>query len=75
MVSVPSVGVHVTLKAVIGVPPFDFGAVNFTVTSAFPAVKDVIAGWLGTAQVVILFEGFDGLLVNPLALVAVTVNV
>jgi hypothetical protein len=44
-----------------------------TVTSALPAVKDVIVGFPGTAQVVILLEAFD--VVDPAALVAVTVNV
>ena len=58
----------------IGLPPFDAGAVKATVACALPPVAVPIVGAPGTVAGVTLLEAPDGEPV-PTALVAVTVNV
>ena len=58
----------------IGLPPFEAGAVKLTVACALPAVAVPIVGAPGTVAGVTLLEGFEAGPV-PIALVAVTVKV
>ena len=67
-------GLEVTVYEVIGLPPFEAGAVKLTVAWALPAVAETPVGAPGTVAGVTLFEGDEAGPV-PMALVAVTVNV
>ena len=58
----------------IGLPPFEAGAVKLTVACALPAVAVPIVGAPGTVAGVTLFEAAEAGPV-PIALVALTVKV
>ena len=58
----------------MALPPFEAGAVQFTVAEPFPAVADTPVGGPGTPDGVTAFEGADTA-PGPLALLATTVNV
>ncbi len=58
----------------IGLPPFETGAVKLTVACALPAVADTAVGVPGTVTGVTLLDAADTAPV-PITLVAVTVNV
>ena len=58
----------------MALPPFEAGAVQFTVAEPFPAVADTPVGGPGTPDGVTAFEGADTA-PGPLALPATTVNV
>jgi hypothetical protein len=70
-------GLDVTMYEVIGLPPFELGAVKLTVACAFPATAVTPVGAPGTVGAgvgVTILDGADARPV-PIALVAFTVNV
>lgn len=73
-VAVSPPGLDVTVYAVIGLPPFETGAVKLTVAVVLPATADPIVGAPARAPGVMLLEGAEGNPV-PATFVAVTVNV
>ena len=66
-------GDTVTLYEVMGLPPFEAGAVKEMIACAFPALTETPVGDDGGAAGVTVAEDADGGLV-PAAFVAVTVN-
>ena len=76
-VALAPAGLEVTLYEVIGLPPFEAGAVQETEAEALPAVAVTAVGAPGTvagAFGVTLLDGAEAALL-PTALLATTVNV